>query len=346
MKGIMSQYTQRLAPRRHGTGIQPDRRAVSRLHVIPAQAGIQENTGCRNTSGKTVLVHFIAGLKRHRYLAAFFGLLLIFLITRADAGQIPAELIQRNATVQTADLVVSAESLIPKAQNGTRLLIIDIRSAPDYAALHIPGAMNIPLHFIKTKPHFKSAPMVLVDQGLSSQRLSPACRELRTLGFDARILDGGMHAWSNCGGPMVGDPVRQMAYDRISPADFFLEKNDPGHIVCDVSATRSPASVQLMPFAVHLPLAGSPDSQRIRLEKFKAARARHGAAALLVVNANGEGYPNFRSAFARAGLKNAFYLDGGIETYGEYLEGLAQSWRPRSERVVVHNPCGGCGEGE
>ena len=236
--------------------------------VILTETGIQDHSipiyprNCRN-----IIARFLGIIDLSRKL--FFSLVFLLSITSADAGQIPAELIQRNAPVQAAGLAVSAKSLIPKIQNGGKVLLIDIRSAPDYAALHIPGAMNIPLHFIKTKPYLKSAPIVLVDQGLSLHRLAPACRELRKQGFDARILDGGMNSWSKSGGPMVGEPVRQMAYSRITPADFFLEKNDTRRIVCDVSAMRSPASMQLMTYAMHLPLTGSTDS---RVAKLKNSR--------------------------------------------------------------------------
>jgi len=270
----------------------------------------------------------------------------MFPFSGADAGQIPAELIRRNARVQAAELVVSAQSLIPRVQNGEKITLIDVRNTSEYKALHIPGALNIPLHFVKTKAFLKSSPMVLVDQGLSFHRLSSACRELRKNGFDARILDGGMNAWRSRKGPMVGESVRQMEYCRISPADFFIEKDDTKHIVCDVSATRSPASVQLMPYAVHLPLGGSPDRRVAALEKFRRAHARNGNATLLVVNENGAGYRSLSGALDRAGFNNVFYLDGGVNAYGKYLEGLSLSWRPQKERMVTQARCGECPENE
>ena len=272
--------------------------------------------------------------------------MLLIPFTQADAGPIPSELIRRNARIQDAGLVVSAQSLIPRVKNGEKITLIDVRSASEYKALHIPGALNIPLHFIKTKPFLKSSPVVLVDQGLSFHRLSPACRELRKKGFDVRILDGGMNAWSRREGPMVGEPVRQMEYGRISPADFFIEKDDAKHIVCDVSTTRSPASVQLMPYAVHLPLAGSPDRRVAELEKFRSAHARNGEATLILVDEKGDEYPNVRSIFNRAGYKNIFYLTGGTNAYKKYIEGLARSWLPQKERMVTHTPCNGCSDSE
>lgn len=279
-------------------------------------------------------------------LAVLLGFFLMFPFSGADAGQIPAELIRRNARVQASELVVSAQSLIPRVKNGEKITLIDVRNASEYKALHIPGALNIPLHFIKTKPFLKSSLVVLVDQGLSFHRLSLACRELRKKGFDVRILDGGMNAWSSRKGSMVGEPVRQMDYCRISPADFFLEKDDANHIVCDVSTKRSPASVQLMPYAVHLPLAGSPDRRVAELEKFRSAHARNGEATLILVDEKGDEYPNVRSIFNRAGYKNVFYLTGGANAYKKYIEGLARSWLPRNERMVTYAPCSGCPDSE
>jgi rhodanese-related sulfurtransferase len=275
--------------------------------------------------------------------ALVIGSMLLFSITAAKAGTIPDEMIRRSGQALAADMVVSAESLIVMNQKGAKPLFIDVRNARAFNALHIAGAMNIPLHFVKTKTYLKSSTLVLVDQGLSFHRLSPACRELRKMGFNVRILDGGMNAWSSHGGPMTGEPVRQMDYCRISPADFFQEKNYQTRIICDVSSIRSDASRQLMPYALHLPLTGDPKSQSEMVEKFKSSHAR-GRATIIVVNTDGDGYRDVKHLFERAGFKNVFYLDGGIDAYGKYLEGLALSWRPREQRMATNGPCKKCGE--
>ena len=278
--------------------------------------------------------------------AVLFGLMLLTSFNQACAGSIPAELIQKNVRVQEADLVLSAQSLIKRVRNGEKITLIDVRQPSEFEPLHIPGAMNIPLHFIKNKSYLKNAPMVLVDQGLSLHRLSPVCRHLRSKGFSVWILDGGMNAWGSYNGPMQGEPVRQMAYYGISSADFFQEKDYAKRIVCDVSATRSPAAQQLMPYAVHLPLTDNPKNWAAQLEKFKTTHARNGAVAILVVNENGQGYPNIRSAFDRAGFKGVFYLNGGLSAYKGYLEDLSLSWQPRQKRMVTLNQCNRCAESE
>jgi hypothetical protein len=164
------------------------------------------------------------------------------------------------------------------------------------------------------------------------------------MGFDVRILDGGMNAWSRHGGPMVGDLVRQMAFRRISPADFFHEKNYRSRVVCDVSATRSEASLRLMPYALHLPLDGDRESRRWAIEKFKSTHARNGTADVLVVNTDGDRYDSVMRAFDRAGFTSVFCLDGGVDAYGTYLDNLILSWRPRERRTATHRPCRSCGE--
>jgi len=267
---------------------------------------------------------------------------LFFLITTADAGKFPEKMIRRNAETLDADLIVSADTLITKYKKGVKPLFIDVRSVRDFDALHINGAMNIPLHFIKTKTYLKSSPLVLVDRGLAAHRLLPVCRELRKLGFDGRILEGGMNAWSSHGGRMTGEPVRQMDYCRISPADFYKEKNYSNRIVCDVSAIRSEASKQLMPYASHFPLTGNAGSQSELIAKFKSAHGRN--AAIIVVNSNGERYRKVKRLLGHAGLKNVFYLDGGIDAYGKYLDGLISSWRPQDQRVKSNSPCRSCGD--
>jgi rhodanese-related sulfurtransferase len=276
--------------------------------------------------------------------AVFFSLVLLNPLSAAHGGTIPEKMLRRGEKAVAPGLLVSAETLIGAKRPEKRPLLIDIRSKEAFASLHIAGAMNIPLHGIKTKTFLKSSPLVLVDRGLSYHRLAPVCGELRKMGFDARILDGGMNAWSRHGGPMVGDLVRQMAFRRISPADFFHEKNYRSRVVCDVSATRSEASLRLMPYALHLPLDGDRESRRWAIEKFKSTHARNGTADVLVVNTDGDRYDRIMRAFDRAGFTSVFCLDGGVDAYGTYLDNLILSWRPRERRTATHRPCRSCGE--
>ncbi len=276
------------------------------------------------------------------YLIAIVSLFCMAATIHASA--IPKEIIVRKTKTLDTDLVASAESLTGERLNKTKPLFIDVRTPRDFDALHISGAMNIPLHFIKTKTYLKSSPLVLVDQGLSFHRLSPVCRDLNKKGFNARILEGGMRAWCIHDGRITGDRVRQMNYGNISAADFFREKDYSNRIVCDVSYTLSATSRQLMPYATHLPLGGTSKDKTKAAAEFKSAKSGWNTATIIVVNEDGEGYRDVQHAFKQAGLKNVFYLDGGIRAYEKYLDGMVRSWSPRAQRMKTDSPCAKCGD--
>lgn len=312
---------------------------------VPAAVTVLRNSiiDCRLADRKRSVTSGIWTLAG-AFLALLLGL--VFCTSLATAGEIPTELIRKNERIQAADLVVSARTLTKGINNGQRVTFVDVRQPAEFEALHISGAMNIPLHFIKHKTYLKSVPVVLVDQGLAFHRLAPVCRQLRRQGFQARILDGGMNAWAGHGGHMVGDPVRQMGYQQILPADFFQEKNYTQRLVCDISAKPTSKVKELMPYAVHLPLSGSAEERAARIEKFKTAHARNGAVTLLVVSETGEEYPGIQSALNRAGFENVFYLKGGARSYREYLQGLTLSWQPRETRIATAEKCSQCAEAQ
>lgn len=94
---------------------------------------------------------------------------------------------------------VSIEELIPKLEEG--VLLLDVRSEEDYAAGHIPGAINIPTEALEQ--HFAELPRdqdILAYCGgrycvLSIQAVSL----LRAKGFKAQRLGDGFPGWQAAG---------------------------------------------------------------------------------------------------------------------------------------------------
>ncbi|NVD97756.1 metalloregulator ArsR/SmtB family transcription factor [Massilia sp. BJB1822] len=94
---------------------------------------------------------------------------------------------------------VSIEKLIAKLEEG--VLLLDVRSAEDYAAGHIPGAINIPTEALEQ--HFAELPRdqdILAYCGgrycvLSIQAVSL----LRAKGFKAQRLEDGFPGWQAAG---------------------------------------------------------------------------------------------------------------------------------------------------
>ncbi len=275
---------------------------------------------------------------------ATLSLWLLWTSGQARAGEISPRLIARHALAVESRQVVTAPALMEQLRRGAGITLVDVRPAGEFEALHIPGAIHLPLHFIKTKAHLRKSPLVLVEQGLAVHRLSPVCRDLNRRGFSARILEGGLNAWHRHGGPLTGDPARRMDLCRISPADFFQEKNYPGRLVLHLSLEEDDSLKELMPYAVHLSVNGDAADGIFRLKKIASAHGVAGESAVLVVNQTGRNDRRLEDLFRRAGLNNLFYLQGGAAAYRRYLEGLTLAWQPRNQRLVSADPCPACAE--
>lgn len=84
--------------------------------------------------------------------------------------------------------------------------IIDVRTAGEFAARHIPGSYNVPLPVLAEHQtelrHHGASPVVLVCQ--SGRRAEAAESQLRRAGFEGvHVLDGGMLAWESAGLPVA-----------------------------------------------------------------------------------------------------------------------------------------------
>lgn len=79
------------------------------------------------------------------------------------------------------------------------LTIVDVRTAPEFNALHANGAINIPLDEIcdeRLEALNISTPIALICQ--SGTRAKTACKKL-TNSTDIIVIDGGTQAWENGG---------------------------------------------------------------------------------------------------------------------------------------------------
>jgi len=89
--------------------------------------------------------------------------------------------------------------------NQGKVLILDVRSAADFAIGHIRDAKNIPLKELKTRiaelEKFKARPVIVVcAKGLQSAK---ATAQLRKAGYtEAASLLGGLDAWQTQGLPV------------------------------------------------------------------------------------------------------------------------------------------------
>ena len=90
--------------------------------------------------------------------------------------------------------------------NQGKTLVLDVRSAEEFAAGHLPNAKNIPLPVLSTrlKEIEKSKNLVVITVCASGVRSASAAALLSKAGFaQAFSLDGGTAAWKTQGLPII-----------------------------------------------------------------------------------------------------------------------------------------------
>ena len=93
-------------------------------------------------------------------------------------------------------------------------LLIDVRTPSEYAAGHVPGAVNIPMEQIeaRTGDLTGGSPIVLICQG--GERAKLTARLLNGFGSSVSVLDGGTSAWAKAGFPLVVNARTRWAVER------------------------------------------------------------------------------------------------------------------------------------
>jgi rhodanese-related sulfurtransferase len=109
---------------------------------------------------------------------------------------------------------IRATELRERIEKGEALQLIDVRSPGEYAAGHIPFAVNMPLEQVDArledlKPH---TPVVLICQ---SGRRAEMCKEnIRHHREDLILLEDGTQGWIEAGLPMVQCSASRWSIER------------------------------------------------------------------------------------------------------------------------------------
>jgi rhodanese-related sulfurtransferase len=285
-------------------------------------------------------------IKKSKYLITFVLSVLMGLSVHTLAAEvvsdarIPPELIAKRLKEPDHSLLVSAESVLSKIEHKQKIVIVDVRNPTEFETVRIPGSINIPLYFIKSKAFLKLKPLVLVNSGYPYSQLERECKSLRNNGFKVSILTGGIISWHRKGGPLKGDLLALNEYTKISPRIFFQEKDYSDRIVLDVSKEHTRASKKLIPYAIHIPFFNNPNFDDLRVAVMNKADHKN----FLIFNENGDHYEKIEKIMQKKGLENTFYLTGGLNAYERYLQHLILSRKPRESRIQRIDKCSNCGD--
>jgi rhodanese-related sulfurtransferase len=152
----------------------------------------------------------------------------------------------------TADVTHQARGVsAAQVQTMPAALLLDVRSATSYNAVHIPGAINVPLYAIKARRYWRSRQMVVIDGGAGDPTTAQELRRLAAHGFaDVAMLFGGMTAWCAAGGARVGTG-RDTTLGEVDPAALLAPARPTAWLVLDMSSTPDECA-QLLPGCVRL----------------------------------------------------------------------------------------------
>jgi rhodanese-related sulfurtransferase len=105
---------------------------------------------------------------------------------------------------------------VSQLQNGTSAgaLLVDVRSASEFASGHIPGAVNIPMDQIESRLDDlnRHVPNVLICQ--SGKRASITAGLLDPCQLQISVLEGGTQAWIQAGLPVVANLKTRWSLER------------------------------------------------------------------------------------------------------------------------------------
>jgi rhodanese-related sulfurtransferase len=284
-------------------------------------------------------------IKKSKYLITFVISVLMGLSVHTLAAEvasdaaIPSELTAKRLKKPDHSFLVSAESVLQKIKRKQKIILVDIRKPGEFERVSIPGSINIPLHFIKSKAFLKLKPLVLVNTGYPYSQMEKECKRLRNNGFKVSILTGGIISWYRKGGPLKGDLLAVNEYTKISSRIFFQEKDYSDRIVLDVSKEHTRASKKLIPYAIHMLFFNNLNFDDLRAAAVNKADITY----FLIFNENGDHYEKIEKIMEKKGLENTFYLTGGLNAYKKYLQHLVLSRQPRDSRIKRVNKCSNCG---
>ena len=108
---------------------------------------------------------------------------------------------------------IKHQELRNRVSEGEHLQIVDVRSPGEYAAGHIPGAINVPMDQIEARlaDIHPTRPVVLVCQSGGRAEISRGLLEGR---LSALVLEGGTKAWADAGCPVVTSTRTRWSLER------------------------------------------------------------------------------------------------------------------------------------
>lgn len=107
-------------------------------------------------------------------------------------------------------------------------MLVDLRSASDFATFHALNAINISARELRYKSHFRNKTLLLLGGAKAEDELYEECSRLSQLGFrDVKVVRGGMPMWLVHQLPSAGRQVSSAQLVRLGAVELWQESLNP-----------------------------------------------------------------------------------------------------------------------
>ncbi len=153
------------------------------------------------------------------------------------AARAPAQAPSTAPVLHRDSALLIAPRALAQALHGRKPpLLVDLRPATAFDAVHIPGAINLPAFALQTKPYLRHRALVLIGQGYEYASVLPALEALRRgAARSVHLLDGGLNAWARQGQPLQGTVFAREALDRLDAGQYLAEQGSDQWLVLDIA---------------------------------------------------------------------------------------------------------------
>jgi rhodanese-related sulfurtransferase len=229
-----------------------------------------------------------------------------------------------------------------QAWGGGTPTFVDVRPASEMRGVRIAGALQIPLSDLAGKSFLKNTPVVLIGSGFDDAELARACAELKRSGFvHARLLRGGVRAWSAAGQPLaVVGPAQPL--DVIGPGEFHRHAFAAPWLVIGIDVRADDDLPSMLATLRRVEANASAPRAVAAVVQARAEITDTPAAirpsAVVIVARDGSSGAKWYEAIRRERLPDVLFLDGGLIGYQRFLS--EQQSIAASAGKPLTRPCG------
>jgi rhodanese-related sulfurtransferase len=236
-----------------------------------------------------------------------------------DSRKQAQELALRVADQEKISWVSARELTDSSAEKGGGVTyLIDVRSESEYEGGHIPGSLNVPGgQAVQRADDFiavRNGRIIFVSS--ESARAVMAAYWYGQMGFhDVKVLDGGLHAWRNSGGPVESGPSRNepLGFETAKKVARMIQPLEVSSLLQDASATILHVGSSSDFQAAHLP--GSRWMSRGWLELKLPSFLTDLAHPVVLSCPDGRSSLLAARSLAEMGYKEVSVLDGGVQSW-------------------------------